>query len=85
MAYSIEVLASARMGACVRTCFADEHVVGDVVFNGSWATFTEQPEEWVCTAAVRSARLRDHAWRRRGIARPARRADDQGADVREGE
>jgi hypothetical protein len=50
VAYSIEVLASARMGARVRTCFAVEDVVGDVVFNGSWATFTEQPEKWVCTA-----------------------------------
>jgi hypothetical protein len=50
VACSIEVLASARMGARVRTCFAVEDVVGNVVFNGSRATFTEQPEEWVCTA-----------------------------------
>ncbi|WP_412076469.1 hypothetical protein ACLF6K_13110 [Streptomyces xanthophaeus] len=48
--YSIEVLAPARMGARMRTYFKVDDVIGDVVFNAGWATFTEQAGGWVCTA-----------------------------------
>ncbi|MFJ4650570.1 hypothetical protein ACIP5Y_04745 [Nocardia sp. NPDC088792] len=48
--YSFEILAPAPMGVRVRTFFKIEDVVGDAVFNASWATFAEQPAGWVCTA-----------------------------------
>jgi acyl-CoA thioesterase FadM len=48
--YSIDLLTPVRMGSRVRTYFAVDEVVGDIVFNGSWATYYEQPGGWECTA-----------------------------------